>query len=302
MHFSLSPLDESSCFIPLPWPRYLTSTQPIKALQEWRLLHSHKASKNQGFEQKLWVHHLRHQQGEGERRHPQRLCTNKERPKNGLSVSKALQRTAGKALFLLILRSVKIRVSVLPLQMRTHWAPPCTSHVLQVISGMGWQRHKFRTATTDRAVTKFWLEHSHSSWLPACQHLYPCTCSLPRVRELISRANLSDESKTWFSACESWLASGKFKGSSATCHIAEQPLSQNDRWCGSMLRYFHQAVKCSTDVGEQAVWQPSGLCRGCCKVAEKKEKEISLISMEECQTVRACLFHHWILPCGHRDL
>lgn len=35
--------------------------------------------------------------------------------KNGLSASKALQRTAGKALFLLILRSIKIHVSVLPL-------------------------------------------------------------------------------------------------------------------------------------------------------------------------------------------
>lgn len=41
-----------------------------------------------------------------------------------------------------------------------------------------------------------------------------------------------------------------------------------------MLRYLHLIVKCSTDVAEQAVWQPSGLRRGCCKVAEKKEKEI----------------------------
>lgn len=39
----------------------------IKAPQEWRLLYSDKASKHQGFEQKLWVHHLRHQQGEEER-------------------------------------------------------------------------------------------------------------------------------------------------------------------------------------------------------------------------------------------
>lgn len=112
---SLSLSDESFCFIPLPRPRHLTSTQHIKALQEWRLLHPDKASKHHGFEQKLRVHRLWRQRGEGERGHPQRLCTNKKRPKNGLSASKALQRTAGKALFLLILRSIKIHVSVLPL-------------------------------------------------------------------------------------------------------------------------------------------------------------------------------------------
>lgn len=38
------------------------------------------------------------------------------------------------------------------------------------------------------------------------------------------QSNPTDESKTSFSACESWLASGKFKGSSATCHTAEQPV------------------------------------------------------------------------------
>lgn len=113
LSLSLSLLDESCYFIPPPWPRHLTSTQPIKALQEWKLLCSNKVSKHQGFEQKLWVHHLRRQQEEGARVHPQRLSTNKKRPKNGLAASKALQRTAGKALFL-ILRSIKIHVSVLP--------------------------------------------------------------------------------------------------------------------------------------------------------------------------------------------
>lgn len=116
------------------------------------------------------------------------------------------------------------------------------------------------------------------------------------------QSHLSDQSKTWFSARESWLASGKFKGSPATCHMAEQPLSWNDRWHGAVLRNLHLAGKCSADVGERAVWQLSGLCRGCCKVAEEKRKGDSLISMQECQTIRACPCHHWILPCGDRDL
>lgn len=72
--------------------------------------------------------------------------------------------------------------------MRTRWVPPRTSQVLQVNCDGVTRAQVQDIATTDRAVTKFWLEHSHSSWLPACQHLHPCTCSLPRVRELISKA------------------------------------------------------------------------------------------------------------------
>ena len=107
--------DESSCSIPLSWPRHLTSTQHTKDLQERRLLHSGNTSEHQHVEQnhrmvgvgrdlcgsssstplpkqgRLQALSLLSKaspsqavsrlSGDGEREHPQSLCTNKKRPK-----------------------------------------------------------------------------------------------------------------------------------------------------------------------------------------------------------------------------
>lgn len=56
--------------------------------------------------------------------------------------------------------------------------------------------------------------------------------------------------------------------------------------------------RCGRAGSVTALWFVQRMLQG----SKEKRKGDSLISMQECQTARACPSHHWILPCGDRDL